>query len=150
MQLSAIASKALEHGLSSIEDIEGPLIPFTLVLDANPDLRNRTMALTRYAAELLEESLQAAQDSIFPDPDKSMYAIAWDGFVTMDGRKWDAILVEAGTADEPDGVLLAQRYEAKTVGLLSKKHRNVAVGDPIHIGSVSSRLCNADQVLPAR
>jgi len=140
MQMSAIALKALQHGLKSIEDIEGPLVPFTLVLDTNPDLANRTMTLTRHAGELLEDSLHAARDSIVPSKEKSMYAIAWDGFATIDGRKWDAVLVEAGNADEPEGVLMAQRYEAKMVGLFSKRHRNVAVGDPIHVGSTPSRL----------
>ena len=143
MQMSAIALKALQHGLKSIEDIEGPLVPFTLVLDTNPDLANRTMTLTRYAGELLEDSLRAAQESIVPSKEKSMYAIAWDGFATIDGRKWDAVLVEAGNADEPEGVLMAQRYEGKMVGLFSKHHRNVAVGDPIHVGSAPSRLWTA-------
>jgi hypothetical protein len=140
MEMSAIALKALQHGLESIEDIQGPLVPFALVLDANPDLKNRTMTLTRFAEELLEDSLHAAQNSIFPNKEKSMYAIAWDGFVTIDGRKCDAVLVEAGNADEPEGVLMAQRYEAKMVGRFSKRHRNVAVGDPIRVGSASSRL----------
>jgi hypothetical protein len=143
MQMSAIALKALQHGLESIEDIQGPLVPFTLVLDTNPDLKNRTMTLTRYAEELLEDSLHTAQNSILPSKEKSMYAIAWDGFVTLEGQKWDAILVEAGNADEPEGVLMAQRYEAKMVGLFSKRRRNVAVGDPIHVGSAPSRLWNA-------
>jgi hypothetical protein len=143
MRLSAIALKALQHGLESIADIQGPLVPFTLVLDTNPDLRNRTMTLTRYAEELLEDSLHAAQNSIFRSKEESMYTIAWDGFVTIEGRKWDAILVEAGNADEPEGVLMAQRYEGKMVGLFSKRRRNVAVGDPIHVGSAPSRLWNA-------
>ena len=140
MDVSAIASRALEHGLNSIEDIDGPLTPFTLVVDANPDLRNRAMALTRHAAETLEECLASAQDSILPGADKTLYAIAWDGYVMVDGRKWDAILVEAGSAEASDGILMAQRYEGTTVGLFKKRRRNVAVGAPLHVGLVASRL----------
>ena len=89
----------------------------------------------------LEDSLQAARNSIFPSKEKSMYAIAFDGFVTREGRKSDAILVEAGSADEPEGVLMAQQYEAKIVDQIFS--RNTAVGDPIHIASLPSRLWKA-------
>jgi hypothetical protein len=33
MDISAISRKALDHGLGSIKDGVGPLIPFTLVLE---------------------------------------------------------------------------------------------------------------------
>ncbi|HVL08083.1 MAG TPA: hypothetical protein VM512_02850, partial [Burkholderiaceae bacterium] len=88
----------------------------------------------------LEESLQQAQGSIVPGPGIARYAIAWDGYVTVEGRKWDAILVEAGDASAPDGMLLAQRYEAKEAGFFSKKRRNVGVGNPLAVGSTPSRL----------
>jgi hypothetical protein len=69
-----------------------------------------------------------------------MYAIAWDGFATVEGRKWDAILVEVGEATQRNGKVYAQRYEAKEKGLFSKKLRNVAVGEPLLVGAIPSRL----------
>jgi hypothetical protein len=141
MDLASLSQKALEHGLGSIEDNLGPLIPFTLVVDeSHPDPTERRIVLTRFAAEFLEESLQQAQGSIVPGPGIARYAIAWDGYVTVEGRKWDAILVEAGDASAPDGMLLAQRYEAKEAGFFSKKRRNVGVGNPLAVGSTPSRL----------
>jgi hypothetical protein len=140
MNLALLTKRALESALKSIESAEGPLIPFTFVLDANPDLANRTLVQTRFAAEYLDQALSRAQASIAPSPNASMYAIAWDGFATVEGRKWDAILVEVGEATERDGKVYAQRYEAKEKGLFSKKLRNVAVGEPLLVGAIPSRL----------
>lgn len=87
MDLASLSQKALEHGLGSVEDNLGPLIPFTLVVDeSNPDPTERRIVLTRFAAEYLEESLQQAQSSIVPAPGIARYAIARDGYVTAEGR----------------------------------------------------------------
>ena len=101
---------------------------------------NRQLTLHRFMVEYLEEGLQAAQDSIAPSPEISMYAVVCDGFVTIDGRKWDAILVEAGESTAAEGVIMAQRYEVKETGLISKKRRNAAVGSPLETSTVPSRL----------
>jgi hypothetical protein len=139
VDIKLLTDRAFEHALKSIEGAEGPLTAFTFVLDSNPDRRNRTLALTRYATEHLEQGLQQARQSIGPNPNASMYAIVWDGFATVDGRKWDAILVEVGE-NAPQGALYAQCYEAKERGFFSKKRRNVAVGKPLLVGAVPSRL----------
>ena len=74
MNLALLTKRALESALKSIESAEGPLIPFTFVLDANPDLANRTLVQTRFAAEYLDQALSRAQASIAPSPNASMYA----------------------------------------------------------------------------
>lgn len=140
MNLSLLISRAAQYGIEGVEDADGPLIPFTLVLDANPDLTERTITQTRHVSEYLEEGLESARNSVKPDPNATLYAIAWDGFVTVDGRKWDAILIEAGESDSPDGVIFAQRYEPEETGLFTKKRRNVAVGGPLEVRKVPSRL----------
>ena len=140
MDIKLLTDRAFEHALRSIESAEAPLIPFTFVLDANPDLRNRTLVQTRYATEYLDQGLQQAQHSIVPNPNASMYAIVWDGFATLDGKKWDAILVEVGEATAAKGAIHAQRYEAKEQGFFGKKLRNIAVGGPLLVGAVPSRL----------
>jgi hypothetical protein len=143
MELSDLIGKAIDHGLSSVEDARGPLIPFTLVLQDHPDPKQRQLTLTRHAGEYLEDCLLAAQNSITPESGGLMYSLAWDGFVTIDGRKWDAILVEAGDSFNADGVIFAQRYEAKETGFFKKKRRNVAVGDPIRVRSAPSRFISS-------
>jgi hypothetical protein len=140
MDIKLLTDRAFEHALKSIEGAQAPLIPFTFVLDSNPDPRNRTLVQTRFATEYLEQGLQQAQRSVVPNPNASMYAIAWDGFATLDGKKWDAILVEVGENTAPKGAIYAQRYEAKEQGFFSKKLRNVAAGEPLLVGAVPSRL----------
>ena len=68
MNLALLKKRALESALKSIEGAEGPLIPFTFVLDANPDLANRTLVQTRFAADYLDQALSRAQGSIAPSP----------------------------------------------------------------------------------
>jgi hypothetical protein len=90
--------------MDSIAAGGGPLIPFTLTLDVtDPDPRYHELRQVRYVGEYLEDMLAQAQASIDPGLEGmdhvSMYALAWDGYATVDGRRRDAILVEAGTAD---------------------------------------------------
>lgn len=134
-ELEELALLALAHGFDSISDNEGPLVPFTLT--DQPDGRK----LQRYVVGDFELalSLEAAQESIASSRAQiSMYAIAWDGFVTEPGRKTDAILVEAAERGS-SGVLLGQRYgplERDAQGTLAR----APIGEPVMLGRVPSRL----------
>lgn len=139
MRLNDLVKRAAEHAVRSIEDASSPLVPFTMQLHPDADPRNSQLLLARHAAETLEESLQNAQDSVTPNPVASMYAIAWDGFITLEGRKWDAILIEAGESQLEDGAIFAQPYELRKKGLFGKM-RNVAVGELVQAGPCKSRL----------
>ncbi|WP_162943928.1 MULTISPECIES: hypothetical protein [unclassified Rhizobium] len=125
---------AIDHGFASVEDGGGPLIPFTMLVDSAGQKK-----LTRFAMDKLEDGVQAAKNSVTPTGAIAMYAIAWDGFITIEGRKWDAICVEAGEAQTEFGVLLCQRYTAEKKGLL-RKTRSVRVGNPALIERLPSRL----------
>lgn len=140
MDIPLLRERAFEHALRSIESATGPLIPFTFVLDANPDPAKRTLVQRRFAAEYLEQALQEARGSITPSLNASMYAIVWDGLATVDARKWDAIFVEVGEATVQEGAIYAQRYVLKEGRFLSKRRRNVAVGEPLRVGATHSRL----------
>ena len=41
------------------------------------------------------------------------YAIAYDGYITIDGERTDAAFVEAGERGDPEAFLIAQRYRVK-------------------------------------
>lgn len=125
---------AVDHGFVSVEDGGGPLVPFTMVVDAAGQKK-----LTRFAMDKLEDGVEAAKNSVASTGAIAMYAIAWDGFITLEGRKWDAICVEAGEAQAEFGVLLCQRYTTAKKGLL-RRTRSVRVGNPALIGRPSSRL----------
>lgn len=128
---------ALDHGFASIEDSGGPLVPFTMTMD-----REGQKQLTRYVKSTLEDSVQAAKDSITSEGANTttMYAIAWDGFITVEGQKWDAILVEAGEVASEFGVLMAQRYTVAKTGLLRRTKKAQRVGNAALVEHPASRL----------
>ncbi len=125
---------AIDHGFASVENGGGPLVPFTMLVDPAGQKK-----LTRFAMDKLEDGVQAAKNSVVPTGATAMYAIAWDGFITLEGRKWDAICVEAGEAQAEIGVLFCQRYTTAKKGLL-RRTRSVRVGNPALIGNPPSRL----------
>ncbi|WP_349956805.1 hypothetical protein [Rhizobium sp. ZPR3] len=125
---------AIDHGFTSIEDGGGPACSVH-----NDCGLSGTKKLTRFAMEKLEDGVEAAKNSVASTGAIAMYAIAWDGFVTLEGRKWDAICVEAGEAQAEFGALFCQRYTTEKKGLL-RRTRSVRVGNPALIGRPRSRL----------
>lgn len=131
VEMNDLMFAALDHAVASIEEA-GPLVPFAMTINKGGDKK-----LTRFALELLEQGLEAAQAHIHGEKDNiKAYAIAWDGFITIEGNKWDCVLVEAGELGTEQGVLLAQRYEKK--GLF--KEKNLPVGNPALVERPVSRL----------
>lgn len=131
IELNNLIFTTLDHAIVIIED-SSPLIPFLISRDHLGEQN-----LTRFSGELLEEQLKAAQKYVQKEKDNiSAYAIAWDGFLNFEGKKWDSILVEAGDNIAKHGILLAQRYENQS--LLKKK--NKPVGNPALIGRPVSRI----------
>lgn len=119
---------ALDHAADSVLDSGGPLIPFAL-LEVNGE-----RSLARFVGDL-EEGQRQARDAVNSTPSASMGAVAWDGYVTLDGERTDAVFVEASAAGDEASVILAQRY-AQTGRLRKRLERlgNAAVvggGSPL-------------------
>jgi len=132
-QFSDLMFEALDHGFDVVKDGKGPVIPFALVL-TNGGERHLQVFLTEPSGD----GVRLAQDYVCQQrAELWMYAIAWDGYVTVDDTKWDAVVVEAGMADRAEGVLICQRY--KTERRLFRK-RNVPVGNPAIIDRPPSRV----------
>ena len=68
-----------------------------------------------------------------------MYAIAWDGYLTTENTRADAILVEAADKADEHGVLYGQRYKTVTKGLRRQKVSE-RVGEPALLGRCDSRF----------
>ena len=99
---------ALDHGIDSVRASGGPLIPFIVVE------QDGKRELHRFATERLEEGQQRAREAIAASPQTATaYAMAYDGYITVQGVKFDAILVEASERGRPAGVRMAQRYTPK-------------------------------------
>ena len=103
----------LDHGVESVSE-GGPLIPFMVV--ERPGGRK----LRRFVSETLEGSQAAMREAVAGlDDDATAYAMAYDGYFTHEGKKWDAILVEAAERGATSGVFFVQRYQPKK-GLFGK------------------------------
>jgi hypothetical protein len=97
---------ALDHGINSIR--EGALAPFIVYV------QNGKRSLHRYAADTFEASLvEARKAASHLPPTVSACVIAYDGNVTVNGVKSDAIIVEGAEKGNPIGMKLAQRYNPK-------------------------------------
>lgn len=130
-KLEELLFTVIDHAVDSIKSSGGPLIPFSITEDHAGE---RTLA--RYAAERLEEGVVLGQNSIKESKDRiSRYAMAWDGRVTFEGRKWDAVIVEAGDKIGPSGLLVWQRYRPRRILKGIKP-----VGNPAHFDSPPSRI----------
>jgi len=129
-QFADLVFLALDHGIDSVRASGGPLIPFVVFEQEG------TRELRRFAAERLEDSQQKAREAIaaFP-PSVTAYAIAYDGFLTVQGTKFDVILVEASERGRPAGVRMAQRYTPKKL-LRSFQ----TVGNPALLGECETLL----------
>jgi hypothetical protein len=133
VEFNGLMFMALDHGFDSIKDGNGPLIPFAIVHTTCGERR-----LQRFVTDRIEQGVERAKEYIAEHAsDFSMYAIVWDGYITMDDTKWDAVLVEAGMADRDEGFMLCQRYQYKKT--LFRK-RNIPVGNPAFVGNPPSRV----------
>ena len=84
----------------------------------------------------MEESLAQARLAVSRlPPSVTAYAIAHDGFITIEGTKYDAIFVEASERGRTGAVIMAQRYIPKTPQRSSER-----VGNPALLKEEESRL----------
>lgn len=102
-ELVDLAFLALDHGLESIS-AGGPLVPFAIVEGADG------RRLARFVCETLEEGQERARQHVRAVDDVERAVIAYDGYVTVEGERFDAILVEAQEGGQPESVVFGQRY----------------------------------------
>lgn len=95
----------LDHAADSVLAGAGPLVPFSVVeVDGERQLN-------RFLGDL-EEGQQQAREHVATTPGASKAAVAWDGYLTVEGQRTDAVFVEASEVGESHSVLLAQRYSS--------------------------------------
>ena len=128
-ELMELVFLAIDHATDSVRQ-GGPLIPFTVTVS------NGERQLRRFGAERLEDGLAQARRSV--DQEKASlaaYAIAHDGYVTVQGERSDAVFVEAGEAGEEHAAVFGQRYRPKR-----RLKKFEAVGNVAHVGNEPNRL----------
>jgi hypothetical protein len=118
---------ALDHGVGSVAE-GGPLVPFALT--ETEDGRE----LARFVAETLEEGQEQSRRHVRAASDARRAAIAYDGYLTVEEERSDAIFIEAQDRGQGNAVVFAQRY--RPGGRLRKfspigNAAFVGVGDPL-------------------
>lgn len=101
----------LDHGIYSISDSGGPLIPFIMIQTGD------TKEMKRFVTERYEEGVAAAEKALAemqPKPDFGL--IAFDGFITWEEKKYDAVIVRAFDKTQDEGFEFCQRYVPKEDG----------------------------------
>jgi hypothetical protein len=117
--LMGLAFFALEHAVESVVASGGPLVPFAVIETGG----NRS--LSRFVGDL-EAGQAQAREAVKTAEGADRAAVAWDGYLTHEGERTDAVFVEASETGDPESVVLAQRYVSS--GRLRKKIETV--GNP--------------------
>lgn len=101
-ELQQLAILTLDHGIASATD--GPVIAFAVEED---DAGRRR--LTRFAADTLEEGLIHARAHL-RESTAARIAVCFDGFVTLDEGRFDAVWVMAQERGDEHSQSFFQRY----------------------------------------
>jgi hypothetical protein len=139
VELDELIGHAVRNGLASVEADAGPLIPFTMVSDGHPDPDQRLRYLDVFAAADQATGIELARASIRPNVDMSMYTVIYDGFASTASGRLDAVIVEAGSRERPEAVIVAQPYTTGRSGL-RRRRRVTPVGEPVRVGTTPSLL----------
>lgn len=125
--VSALAMAALDYSMAGRCDSH-TLVPFVLMES------DGQRYIQRFAAETDEQAVGEAKAFLAKVSDStSAYALAYDGFVTVDGTEFDAILVIAGERSGANAFIFTQRYDAATSPI-------TLIGSPAFIGQHESLL----------
>lgn len=120
----------LDHGVNSISDGGGPLIPFLMTQIGDKK------ELKRFVTEKYEEGIRAAEETLNKLTRKPDFAlIAYDGFITWEQKKYDAIFVRAFDRTQDEGFEFCQRYISKEGG-----NGNEAIGNSAFVGKTKNLL----------
>lgn len=101
----------LDYGVYSISDGGGPLVPYLMTQIGDKK------ELKRFVTEKYEEGISTAEitlGELSPKPDFAL--IAFDGFITWEEKKYDAIFIKAYDKTQDEGFEFCQRYVPKTDG----------------------------------
>lgn len=124
VRLNDLMFKALDHAVDSVSS-GGPLIPFVLT----------ESGIQRFMDEDLEVCKLKAEEFLAAQHNEIVITLAYDGFITVQGEKSDAVFVKAFDRNEAKGILIAQRYSPKK--LLSGFK---TVGNPVMVEEVDNPL----------
>ena len=105
---------ALDHGIGSLSvATEEPFTPFLLTHSESG------RQLVRFVADTYEGSVAAARSHAASLPlTAQMAVLAFDGFVTIEGVRSDAVVVQAQRRGSPQSSTYFQRYKREGSGIV--------------------------------
>ncbi len=129
--LEQLVLEAIELGYGCFGD--GDHSPFVIILDNNA---NRQLIDFQNADENIDSDLLGSARETIRETFSSakLYTLVWDGYLTTDGVKGDAVFAEAGEKGEADAFIFAQRYKQKKRAKSLEK-----IGDP-EMGIITENL----------
>jgi hypothetical protein len=114
-ELCELAWFALQHGVASVEE-GGPLVPLVIAETQEGRTLQRFVAMADEDELDLDASIAQARQHVLTESDASRAALAYDGYVTAEGARFDAILVQAQERGSPTAFTFAQRYQQDRSG----------------------------------
>lgn len=108
---------------------DGDHAPFVLLVEASGQ---RQLMDLQSASGSSEDLLTFGRELIQKFADGQLYVLVWDGFLTTDGKRQDAVFAEAG-ASEGQALIFAQRYKASRSGKLFEVGAPVAAAEAAHL-----------------
>jgi len=111
---------ALDHAMENAAEDERGFHPFAILVT-----HDGKRSMTRFVSGDPTDGVDAGRAALADSPDgTAAVALAWDGYLTVDGERTEAVFVESYEVGLTRSVLVAQRYE-RVDGALS------ALGDPV-------------------
>jgi hypothetical protein len=119
----ALVYGALEHATECLSGADGPLLPFAMIVDGGQ------RSVRHFHAPGYEQTLDGAL-AFASAGAYDFWAVAWDGYMTVEGRRTEAVFVQAGGEEREESLLFAWRYER-----VLPKGEVQRLGDPIFLGT---------------
>ena len=130
-ELLDVVNSAIEHGIKSVNPGTGTLVPFLMTVKSGQRTIGRLDSLR--IEDAVEQAKLIARRL---GPDVERYAIGYGGYVMVDGKRREAIIIESEEIGAPSGVSYSQPY--KKAGFLKKTLK--PDGAPGFMGEIERRM----------
>jgi hypothetical protein len=129
-ELLPFAFEALQLGFDCISD--GDHDPFVLLVDS--DGERHFVELHAASGAIGPSLVDGGRDVIRAFTKGQIYGLVWDGYLTIDDVKHDAVFVEAGKRADKTAYVLAQKYKQNARSkALKMDGRPILVEDAKHL-----------------
>lgn len=120
-ELNSLAFFALDLAVSSVVPTGSGFVPF--VVRETAEGRDTL----KFSADSHEKAIAKARVALADEPHPLRAVLAWGGFLSIEGKKFETVFVEASEEGASVGMLVAQRYEKTGVA----RRKSVTVGNPV-------------------